>query len=199
MARPKQIDNKTEAKILNSAKELFLKSGFSGTSVGHIAKLAGVNKSLIYHYFTSKEALWKATKEKIASNVLNQPIDQIEWDTSSLHNLLHQYITYKFEIYSKNPDIVRLISWQNIEEQASNLQGINTNALVDNDIKTIKELQETGKIRPELDPFMVYYLLNSMAFCAFRDRMNFVSSLNTRNQYFTFILEFLERALSSSK
>lgn len=42
---------------MTSAKRLFYLRGFSGTGVDAIAADAGMSKGLIYHYFTSKEAL----------------------------------------------------------------------------------------------------------------------------------------------
>jgi len=47
----------TRARILEAAERLFADKGYSETSVGDIAKSAGVNKALIYYYFTSKDEL----------------------------------------------------------------------------------------------------------------------------------------------
>ncbi len=44
-------------KILNAATELFAMSGYHGTSMKDIARLAGVNKALLFYYFNSKENL----------------------------------------------------------------------------------------------------------------------------------------------
>ena len=41
--------------ILETAKYLFAKKGYEGTSVNDIAKRAGAAKSLIYYYFNNKE------------------------------------------------------------------------------------------------------------------------------------------------
>ncbi|SDC67203.1 transcriptional regulator, TetR family [Paenibacillus sp. UNCCL117] len=43
--------------ILEAAKQTFSLYGFKGTTMGHIAKLAGVGKGTLYLYFTSKEEL----------------------------------------------------------------------------------------------------------------------------------------------
>ncbi|MBX3529875.1 MAG: TetR/AcrR family transcriptional regulator [Rhizobiaceae bacterium] len=48
------------AAILEAAADLFLKQGFSGTSMDEIADLADVSKQTVYAHFASKEALFAA-------------------------------------------------------------------------------------------------------------------------------------------
>lgn len=47
-------DRRREAIVLNAAR-LYAKSGFLGASLNDVAKACGSSKSLIYHYFDSKE------------------------------------------------------------------------------------------------------------------------------------------------
>lgn len=47
--------NKTKAKIVETARELFHKNGVRATSVDQILELSGTGKSQFYHYFNSKE------------------------------------------------------------------------------------------------------------------------------------------------
>ena len=48
---------RTKARILRAAEELFAKNGFDGTSVDEIARSAAVNKALIYYHFKDKNDL----------------------------------------------------------------------------------------------------------------------------------------------
>lgn len=56
MARPQSpdYDRKREA-IVTAAGELYARRGFPGASVSDLAKACGASKSLIYHYFPSKD------------------------------------------------------------------------------------------------------------------------------------------------
>lgn len=47
----------TQQRILDAAAAEFAEHGFAGSRVDRIAKLAGCNKQLLYHYFGSKEGL----------------------------------------------------------------------------------------------------------------------------------------------
>jgi len=49
-------DQKREA-ITDQASKLFARDGFAGASVSELAALCKVSKSLIYHYYPSKEAI----------------------------------------------------------------------------------------------------------------------------------------------
>jgi TetR/AcrR family transcriptional regulator len=51
----------SRARILEAARNEFVSYGLSGARVDRIAHDSGVNKNLIYHYFGSKDALWKAS------------------------------------------------------------------------------------------------------------------------------------------
>ena len=46
--------------ILDAAREVFLRHGLAGTRTRQIAEEAGVDERLLYHYFTSKEAIYEA-------------------------------------------------------------------------------------------------------------------------------------------
>jgi len=53
----KDISTDTRSRILAQAEQLFAEKDFSGTGIGEIAERAGIAKSVIYHYFKSKEEI----------------------------------------------------------------------------------------------------------------------------------------------
>lgn len=58
-----QIDN-TEDKVLDAARTVFRRKGFSGARMQEIARTAGVNKALLNYYYRSKEKLFKRVFEE---------------------------------------------------------------------------------------------------------------------------------------
>lgn len=50
---------KTRERILKSAKKLFEKQGYAGSSIGEICKESGVTKGALFHHFSSKENLFR--------------------------------------------------------------------------------------------------------------------------------------------
>ena len=77
MARTQSADYELRrAHIVDHAAKLFADSGFNGTSVAEIASAAAVSKSLIYHYFPSKEEL--------LGEVMSSHIDELLNDTNEV-------------------------------------------------------------------------------------------------------------------
>lgn len=63
--------------------ELFLETGFAGTSVDAIAKATRTSKATIYRYFPDKEALFAAMVERAIANTRKLP----EIDATRFHDV----------------------------------------------------------------------------------------------------------------
>ena len=59
----------TRGKILAAAETEFSEKGLYGARVDDIARSAGVNKSMLYAYFGSKEALYKTVLEAVYPSI----------------------------------------------------------------------------------------------------------------------------------
>ena len=100
---PKKSENKTvnqKEKIINCAALLFAKYGYNATSIKSIAESCKVSKSLIYHYYFSKEdMLYDIAQSHI--NKLISIIDdcsrlRFETNQLKLKNIISQFmIEYK--------------------------------------------------------------------------------------------------------
>jgi AcrR family transcriptional regulator len=62
--------------LLQAGRELFAEHGYDEISMRQIAKRAGISKPLLYHYFPSKAALFRAALEEFAAELR----DRIEPD-----------------------------------------------------------------------------------------------------------------------
>jgi len=60
MSRPSRGRRPTKARLLDTALKEFAARGFDGAKVDRIARLAGVNKAMLYYHFRSKAALYLA-------------------------------------------------------------------------------------------------------------------------------------------
>lgn len=63
--------------ILDGARRAFFAAGYEATSMGEVARAAGVSKGTLYVYFDSKEALFSALVEAIKQHSAEQrtPLD----------------------------------------------------------------------------------------------------------------------------
>lgn len=65
---PRKRDrDSTEAKILDTAEQLFASRGFDAVSTKQLATAAGVTIGAIYHHFENKEALYEAVAKRAFS------------------------------------------------------------------------------------------------------------------------------------
>lgn len=64
MARRQARDyGERRQRILDTAASLFARNGFHNTAIADVARACGISKSLLYHYFTSKEDILFAAME----------------------------------------------------------------------------------------------------------------------------------------
>jgi TetR/AcrR family transcriptional regulator len=95
-------------KILNSAKTVFIERGKDGARVDNIAQIAGVNKAMIYYYFSSKDQLYY----QVLKNTFQQIMTQI-WGALELVGPPAKRFTVMVEAYheflQENKDIPKMI------------------------------------------------------------------------------------------
>lgn len=184
----KKTDTSLE-KIIKAARQLFVAHGFEGTSMGEIAKQAEVNKSLLYHYFATKEALWKRCKENILQTTYNInftiPTDQ------GLRTFLEALIISRYQLYEKNPDLTRMIAWQHLADSSEELQGTGPISTVHWQA-AIKKLQKQGVIKSSLNSkFIVAFLLSSMLPVTTQYLQSILKTPSEREAYIKMLIEHL--------
>lgn len=186
----------TKAKILCAARRLFIEKGFSGASMGNIAKLAGVNHSLLFHHFGTKEKLWLAVKESIARD--NQEgskmLPSLE---ESLASFLRKLIKKSIDFYQNNPDIVRMINWQRLEYSANSNIGVTLSLESQEWLNVFKHYQQKGDIAPNLKPeFLMSFVLSVISTAAL-DQNSFINTKKKLDQYIEFCVEQFVRGFKA--
>lgn len=104
----------TRKKILEAADEIFANKGLAGARVDEIAKMAGVNKRMIYAYFESKENLYVTVLKIVYSRLaeLEKTIDSL----ASPEDAVRKFIQGYFKFLNDNPNFVSLVLWENLNK-----------------------------------------------------------------------------------
>ena len=104
----------TRKKILEAAEEIFANKGLAGARVDEIAKMAGVNKRMIYAYFESKENLYVTVLKIVYSRLaeLEKTIDSL----ASPEDAVRKFIQGYFKFLNDNPNFVSLVLWENLDK-----------------------------------------------------------------------------------
>ncbi len=98
---------KTRAAILAAAETIFADVGLAGARTEAIASEAGVNKALLYYYFRSKDALFRAVLENHMKGFYDQAMEVLSAGDSPGETLL-RYVTMHFDFISARPYYPRL-------------------------------------------------------------------------------------------
>ena len=77
-------DKNTEKKILNAAKEVFTIKGLEGSRMQEIADTAGINKSLLYYYYRTKENLFDAVFKDAFFSIIPRITKMFDMDLTLL-------------------------------------------------------------------------------------------------------------------
>jgi TetR/AcrR family transcriptional regulator len=103
----------TRARLLAAGIRLFSQRGFDGVSVDEIVLEAGANKRMVYHYFGSKEAIYREVLREVFERLTNielAMVDREEGVEEALESLVRAY----FAFLAANPEFVQLLLWENL-------------------------------------------------------------------------------------
>lgn len=181
-------------KILNESKKLFAAKGFDGTSIGQIAKNAGVAKGLIFHYFDNKATLWKKVKEAIISpDVQNEPIHP---DNDFLA-FLHQLVDVRIQTYAQHPELVRMMQWQHLQTDKNQLAGTDLPLYSPTHWhQSLTTFQQQGQLRNDMSVEMIIVFIASSVSAIFtQDYFEIGQDKAQRQQYQEKIIDCLFQAL----
>jgi len=99
---------RTRERILFAALKEFAMSGIAGARVDAIARRAAINKRMLYHYFGSKEGLFR--------EVLRLKMSQRQAWAETLSGDPAESLSFWFEAACKDTDWVRLLEWEALQE-----------------------------------------------------------------------------------
>jgi TetR/AcrR family transcriptional regulator len=140
----------TRARILKSARQLFISHGFAAVSMRQLAEACAVNKSLIHHHFGNKEQLWEAVKAQMLDDYVEQQKALLQSDKPVDVGLLEDSVRGYFEFLRDNPGVVRLFAWTHLEEDQS--CGQSDRELVALGAGRVAEAQHAGIVRADVNP-----------------------------------------------
>jgi AcrR family transcriptional regulator len=165
MAAPKVMRNasRTRSRLLQAAIRLFSARGYHGVSVDAVVAAARVNKRMVYHYFGSKEELFKAALQEVYGRIERVEFHAVDCSSGPREQLTRLIESY-FQFLDENPEFTRLLQWENLEkgqhitrqEQAV----LSKNPFLERFRQIVDEGIRTGEFRPDLDvPHLLIHLI----------------------------------------
>ncbi len=134
----------TRQSILEAAHREFCEVGLAGARVDRIAKLSGVNKRMLYHYFESKEELFR--------EMLRRNMVQLSNAEAVTPPNLGEALGYWQELMIGNSDWMRLSVWEALNYGAEHIIGEKERrSFWQMTVEEIRREQAAGKINHEMD------------------------------------------------
>ncbi|MGA3045979.1 MAG: TetR/AcrR family transcriptional regulator [Terracidiphilus sp.] len=93
--------DQTRARILDAAVQEFSSNGLAGARTEQIAEAAGVNKALLYYYFSSKQALYDAALETVARRVVSSSLASMGTECSAGERLVQFALNHFDRIHTQ--------------------------------------------------------------------------------------------------
>ncbi len=147
----------TRNSIIDAAEKVFLDKGYGEASMSQIADEAGVTKSLLHHYFGSKENLWTEVKTRRFAVYADHQLSMLEGADPSADLLMESMKTY-FHFLNDNPEMVRILVWFFLERQHGECMDLDR-GLMDAGAAKISEGQDRGDIRADLNPHFLLFTM----------------------------------------
>ena len=146
---------RSRERILAAALKEFAAKGFAGARVDFIAQRAAINKRMLYHYFGSKEGLFKA--------VLRRKITERQAWAETLSGDPAESLAFWFEAACNDTDWVRMLEWEALQEADGRLiDEKNRHTATARGIERIRQRQARGQISAEFDPRHVMLAMRSL-------------------------------------
>jgi TetR/AcrR family transcriptional regulator len=114
--RPKNHSRDPEAsrrRLLEAGVEIFSERGLDGGSVSMIAARAGINRRMLYHYYGSKEGLYRASLRHVYGQLSSTEVALADM-VLEVEELLERLIRAEYAFLASHPQHVRLLTWENL-------------------------------------------------------------------------------------
>lgn len=170
---------KTRARILEAAEEIFAEKGLAGARVDEIALRATANKRMLYAYFGAKEELYKAVLERVYLR-LGECEEFLTLGSGEMDAVeaIRRIIPAYFSFLSQNQTYIRMVMWENLN-RARYFDEKGLGGVRDPMRRAMRELlargKERGAFRADADEKQVLMTLFAVTF-------NYFSNIHTMSR-----------------
>jgi TetR/AcrR family transcriptional regulator, fatty acid metabolism regulator protein len=146
--------------ILQAAIEIFGRNNFDDTSISEIARRAGVAEGTIYQYFKNKQDLFfSIPREK--TKAFSTQLDLNLKGVTDAREKIKKFAWYYLHFFRTNPDYARSLMLEMRVSKAFARSGSYKaiKRFMNQALAILKEGQEQGVIRQDLDLYLTRHLL----------------------------------------
>lgn len=160
----------TQKRLLDAAEREFAQRGFAGARLKDIASSAGVQTTLIHHYFSDKQGLYRAVLDRALA-----PTQTESWNLLRVHRdfeaLVRGFVTMLIRFYAKHRQLLAILRHEAVtgSEVLPEILRERLSPVAAAVTQMIRDMQARGEIRSDIAPTDVVVLTLSMAVHPFVD------------------------------
>lgn len=158
---------RTRAAILEAARREVAAKGLAGARIDVVARRAGTNKRMIYHYFGDKDALYLAVLEDAYRHIRNAE-HRLDLARKQPVEGLRELALFTWHYFLDHPEFLSILATENINQARYLRQSDSIPEMHSNFISELKDVlkrgEATGDFRSGLDPVDVYLTIASLGF-----------------------------------
>ncbi len=158
---------RTRAAILRAATAEITAKGLTGARVDAIAKRAGINKRMLYHYFGDKQGLYLAVLENTYSAIRTAEVGLNLTELDPLAGM-RKLVLFTWQYFIDHPEFLSLLATENMNRAAylKKSKAIRPlhGSLVDVIDVLLKRGAEQGIFRAGVDPVDLYISIAGLGF-----------------------------------
>ncbi|GHV51259.1 TetR family transcriptional regulator [Bacteroidia bacterium] len=148
-----EINQGMVSRIIEVAKQVFVKKGYEATKMGDIAAEVGISRTAMHYYFRTKEMMFEAILRQLTGNILPN-IDAIMNEESTILEKLPKIIDTYLTALRHNP-LFPLFALNELNRNPKHL----FNAI----IKDNKNIQPMIRLRKQVEEEMQKGLINNIS------------------------------------
>jgi AcrR family transcriptional regulator len=150
----KSKDNNTEQRILEAAKQIFLRDGLQGARMQDIADLATINRSMLHYYFRDKEMLTHETMKSVIAQFIKTFKENLNSDIS-FEEKVKKYIETEVDFAFNNPNML-IFGLHEASKDPEFFKKIIENKRSTNFRNQLKEAYQKGEIKTkDIEEFVI--------------------------------------------
>jgi AcrR family transcriptional regulator len=137
-------------RILQSALELFSSKGYDATSVREICEAAGITKPTLYHFYGSKEGVYRALVEGVLERFRSELVDRIA-EPGPVDQRLMRVARQYFDAARGHRDLMRFL-FSIVHNPPESAPAIDMSAFYEDVVRRVAEVTDEGVARGDLAP-----------------------------------------------
>jgi AcrR family transcriptional regulator len=155
----------TRARLVDAAKQIFEEHGFLDARISDIAERAHLSHGSFYHYFESKEQIFREVAEAVDER-LSAPLESVIFDAASSATpaeRIREAMRRHLESYRAEARIMGVI--EQVSRYDDHVRAVRTarqQQYADQIATSIRHLQRAGLADPELDASIAVAALGAM-------------------------------------